>query len=173
MGLSAIRCSAAMDQRRYYVYAMLCQDGDGPGYVKFGRTGRIGDRLCQLRTNCPIPARFFAIMQVLDYEISVRTEKRLHDQFADRRTTGEWYRFDFCSVDDKRAFNDGCREAFKHTMQDVKGWTKISVAQLDAYHAERRKRFLQSKKRYKARVAAEIKAERARRMAWRELAEYR
>lgn len=128
-----------------YVYAMLCRDGDGPGYVKFGRSYRIGQRLTALRTSCPIPAKYFAIMEVPSYPKAKAVEAALHRHFGDRKIKGEWFRFDFESLEDKRAFNDGCRLVFALHLKSPGSWTKISVAEFDEYERRRRAAFLQSK----------------------------
>lgn len=154
----------------HYLYAMLCQDAGGPGYVKFGRSGQIGTRLSALRTGCPIPARFFAIIPAFNRDESVLVERELHRHFQGRRIKGEWYRFDFQSEEDKREFNDGCRLVFNRHMRKNEGWTKISVAALDHYARQRRVEFLHSKRRRQ--IEGRARREDTQRRAWKELDSY-
>lgn len=134
--------------RDYYVYAMLCQDGKGsPGYVKFGFSGRIGDRLSQLKSGCPIPAKYFLVYPVGALERTARQlERALHRRFKDRRIRGEWFRFDFESPEDKRDFTRGCNESLREVFREVREkWTPISVKALEESERQRRAWFLNSK----------------------------
>ena len=168
--MAAIHTWSAMREnaRRYHVYALFCQDEDGPGYVKFGRSMRIGSRLSQLRTSCPIPARYFAIVDVGPEHKMYMLEDALHRHFSDRRVTGEWYRFDFKSEEDKRAFNDGCRKVFVECLgRNAPGWTKMSIAALDREAKARRQDFLKS--RHRKKIEQKANREAAQKRAWREL----
>ena len=157
---------------RHYVYAMLCQDGGGPGYVKFGRSKRIGDRLTALRTGCPIPAKYFAICCVgTESWQAKKIERAFHTLFAERRITGEWFRFDFSSVDDKRDFNVGSFRVFLEFLGPGHTWTKISVAALDEDARRRRQWFMNSKHRKKIESRERYRVR--QRQAWRELDTFR
>lgn len=158
------------DTHRYHVYAMLCQDGDGPGYVKFGRSRRIGDRLRQLRQACPIPARYFAVAEMPGERLMGEVERGLHQQFKDRRVTGEWFRFDFSSKEDKQAFNEGCKFVFSTILKDPVWWTKISVKALDEHYQEQRKKFLKSK--HQKQIKQKHEYQRRVRKAHKELSQY-
>lgn len=116
----------------HYVYAMFCQDRDGPGYVKFGRSRQIGKRFGSLRTACPIPVQMFAFVEIgIDEKRASSVETALHRAFADRRTMGEWFRFDYTSADDKREFNDRTRVVLTgYGIGDW--WSSVSVRALDA-----------------------------------------
>lgn len=157
----------------YYVYAALFRDRPGdPGYIKFGMSRKITQRLYHIRTNCPIPLRFVAVSGVgIGEKRTRRVEKALHKQFADRKATGEWFRFDFENPDDKRAFNDGCRAAFRSVLgTKYEWWTKISAAQIDAYAHRRRQEYLNSPHRKK--LDRQQQARRDSNKAQAELASY-
>lgn len=133
-----------LDSGAHFVYAMLCRDADGPLYVKFGRSSSIGQRLSSLRTACPIPARWFAVIDAKTKGRQGNLERELHRHFSDRKTNGEWYRFDADSVADRRLFNDGSRTCFASCGILGESWTKISVAALDAHAKEQRRRFMRA-----------------------------
>lgn len=155
------------DNRRYYVYAMLCQDGNGPGYVKFGMSMRIGTRLSALRLGCPIPARYFAVAKMAGQKQARVVEAALHKRFVGRRMRkrGEWYGFDFDNPKDKADFNEGCARVFA---DHAKGWwTKVSVASLDEHVNQIQKSYLSSKGR-QIRFAMEQREQKAQ----KELSEY-
>jgi hypothetical protein len=133
--------------RSCYVYALFCQDGDGPGYVKFGFSTRIGDRLSAILVGCPLPAKMFAVIEFDDRQKAMDVEKSLHRHFIDRKAAGEWFRFDFSSQNDKSAFNDGCKKVFliEHGISDW--WSKISAEAVKREAEQRKKKFLASKSR--------------------------
>lgn len=165
----------ANSKHRYHVYAMLCQDGDGPGYVKFGHSSRIGKRLATLRVACPIPARYFAVVDIgWSKTLTLATERGLHQQFRCRKITGEWFRFDFSAPEDKRAFNEGSKAVFSsiHTLGNS-WWSKISVAALDKYQQEKRDAYLAMDGENKRKAKARANAANGRRSPrWRDLDKY-
>lgn len=143
------------DYQHHFVYALFCKDDNGPGYVKFGRTKNVGQRLTTLRTTCPIPARMYAIVEIgPSLKLARRVEKALLDRFSDRRISSkrEWVRFDFGCEQSKRDFNSGCREVFLSTLgPNHEWWQKVSIKALDEAEKARRLRFLKSREGKKIR----------------------
>ncbi len=137
--------------KAYYVYAVLCQDGEGPGYIKIGYSGNIGSRLSGIKSNSPIPAKYFCTVEIgSNKNKAMAVESALLKQFEGRNTTGEWFRFDFNNPEDKRDFNEGCRRVFAYEIgPDYEWWTKISVEEYEKYVKERTHAFLNSKNRNK------------------------
>jgi hypothetical protein len=119
----------------YYVYALLCKDDDGPGYVKFGRTQCMSKRFTQIKGSCPIPIRYIATVALPSEAVGKIIEKRLHLHFRSRRVHGEWFRFDFFSPEDKRAFNDGCRHVFETNKTNLRQGTWWEVVDAQRYSA--------------------------------------
>lgn len=170
--MSAIHLAMREPPPRYHVYALLCQDKDGPGYVKFGMSKNIGARLDQLRQGCPVPARYFATVAVGRSSKRTREiERALHDKFSHRkiRAQGEWFRFDFYDVGDKKEFNEGCKLVFAayFGIDNCPWWEKVSVAAIEKHARQVRAQFMNSKHRPK--ILARAKAEDERRKAWKEL----
>jgi hypothetical protein len=120
--------------RTHFVYMLMCRDESGPTYIKFGFTKDIGKRLTQLRVGCPLPARIFATVEVYSHVKAKALETELHRVFADRRTSGEWFRFDIEA--DKAVFNDGWRGAFNKYLKPGTSWQKIEIARLDAHNKQ-------------------------------------
>ena len=112
-----------------FVYMLLCQDEDGPIYVKIGLSDEPYRRLQALRNGCPVTPRRFATCAVPGRIIAKRVEHALLSQLAPWRTQGEWLKFD---RDEKADFNAGWQEAFRKTAP--KGWplewTHIPVGEL-------------------------------------------
>lgn len=131
----------------HYVYAMFCQDGDGPGYIKFGRSRQIGRRFGALRTACPIPVRMFAFVSIgIEEKRARKVENALHRAFKSRRTMGEWFRFDYTSAADKREFNDRTRVVLAGYGID-EWWTSVSAKALDAEAKRKQAARLEIKRR--------------------------
>ena len=155
----------------YYVYALLCQDNDGPGYVKLGMSGNVTQRLTSLRSSCPIPAKYIATVKIgHNREKCLKVEGYLHREFAERKIKmrGEWFRFNFSDPDDKKEFNRGCKRVLRHFFGVAHPWWDIiSVGALDEYNEQRRNEFLHSKHRKKIEAKARYKTQ--QRAAWREL----
>jgi len=151
---------------------MMCRDGDGPLYVKFGRSMRIMQRLTEIKTSCPIPAKWFMTIRAGRQKMAVRLEKALHEHFSSRHSTGEWFKFDVHSAEDKKDFNEGIAWAAKYVLGSAHPykWDKLSVPALNRYNQGKKQRFLNCKNRNV--IAARAKKDRKRRSAWKELSEY-
>jgi len=152
-----------------YVYAVLCQDGEGsPLYIKFGHSDHIHDRMRAVGQGSPIPAKWFAFIRV-PYHKKRPLEKQLHWQFRSRKVRGEWFKFDALRPEDKREFNDGCREAFITAIGKGGAWTKVSIEALDAEAKRRQAAYLQAKR---ANFITAGDRKKASKKAWRELKSY-
>lgn len=135
---------------RHYIYALFCQEHDGPGYVKIGMTRNPNNRLCALRSGCPVPAKMFAAVDVgRSITVTRDIEKALFEEFADKRIgkCREWFRFDFASKEDKDHFNRGSKRVLRaHIGPRHEWWTLVNIKKLDEYNEFRRRRFIQSRK---------------------------
>lgn len=107
-----------------YVYAVLCEDSAGKGFVKFGISTKIDKRLSSIRTSCPLDVGYFAIHECFNSSEMKSLEKALFLRFAKRRGNGEWFSFDFKNEQDKKEFNAGSREVFRGSY-NKDGWDKI------------------------------------------------
>lgn len=133
---------------RFYVYAMLCQDGPSdPLYIKFGKTTRLGQRLMQLNNGCPIPARYFCSIPLRTQAKMDEVEKALHAQFSGRKVKGEWYRFDSKNRADKEEVNTGCRIVFNSLIPPghQKWWDKVYAESVIKHQQEAHARLCKSK----------------------------
>lgn len=154
----------------YFLYALFCEDGGGPGYVKIGYTQRIGRRISSLRTSSPIPAKMLATVEIGASEIRAKQiESALHQRFADRKSTGEWFRFSFGDPQHRQLFNASCREVFRsHIGPDYPWWSTMSIEAMDRLDKERRRDLVRGLGPDKLkRINLDDKR---RRQAWKELA---
>lgn len=125
----------------FHVYALLCGDNSA-GYIKIGISGEVKKRVQSIRTGIPIPMRFVCTILV-DAVAASDIEKALHERFSDRRTSGEWFKFDFTADADKKEFNEGCREVFSSYSSSIKsdGWEKSTVTQFLRNPPKEREKF--------------------------------
>lgn len=164
--MSVTSVPEAFSSEIYYVYAVLCRDGTGPLYVKFGHTIRLHERLRAVAQGSPIPAKWFAFIQVPGLFRQRALERDLHKHFSDRKVKGEWFRFDADCPEDRRAFNDGCAIQIAVRVGPGRFWEKVSVAKLDEWAKERQMAYLRA-------VNGKGKGRKAReKAARRELAKY-
>lgn len=126
----------------HFVYAMFCRDGDGPGYVKFGLSSAISQRLSNLRVSCPIPAQWFAVVEVPTRGAAKSLESALHSVFASRRTSGEWFRFDLHEPEQMKEFSARSRRMVEAYAVPHGWWTKIDAEALDKDARDARRRRL-------------------------------
>lgn len=160
----------SFDLPEYHVYALFCQDKDGPGYVKFGMSRQITKRLTQLRQGCPIPAKMFATVPVgASKDKALQVERALHKVFVKKHSSGEWFKLDLNEDLDNRIFIRGSQKVFVHFFgADHPWWSQFSVEALDKYNKERQVAFLKSK--HKRKIAAKAKYRARQQAAWKELA---
>lgn len=155
----------------FCVYAMFCQEDGQQAYVKIGRSENVISRISTLRTNCPVPARFFAWVETETYGKSVTLEAKLHERFADRRSTGEWFKFNLLDPEERKYFNENCRWVFAKVFRTdtPPEWQSKDIDDLEkAEQDRRRRRFFTTKKgkRFAQRVMERQRNE-------RELRDYR
>lgn len=96
-------------------------------------------------------------------------EQDLHRRFHERRSAGEWFRFDFSSVADKEEFNRVCKAVFRR-FGIYEYWTKFSAKALEKLIKEQRRRFL--KNRTNGRMYKLGGHLGTREYAWKELEKY-
>jgi len=119
--------------RNEWVYAMFCEAPSSPvGWVKIGITENILGRIGSIKHGTPFPINMIALVGCTeDGPPAARVEQRLHERFALRRCNGEWFQFNFSDSDDKRDFNDGCREVFRELWgENYPWWWKTSESEL-------------------------------------------
>lgn len=118
-------------RKGFYVYALICEAKKGQsGYVKFGVTINVDSRLSALKCGCPVPIKYVGLIEVDSKEGMRHIEALLHKKFEHRKLHGEWFGFDFLSIEDKKDFNDGCKQVFKDNHFGGITWSKYSFKQI-------------------------------------------
>ena len=117
---------------RACVYALLVSPDQGPGYMKIGITENLPKRLDSLQVGCPMPIGLIALIDAGHYANTAwELEEAFHKRFASRRTSGEWFMFDFNSEADKAEFNQGSREVLRGYFGDNHPWwVKMTWAEI-------------------------------------------
>ena len=105
MGIACVTglydCNGRVAAWRTYVYVFMARDGDGPMYVKVGRSDNPIHRLGEVQVGCPIPISKAGMVKCLTIEQSKRIEAQLHGMLAEWHSSGEWFRFDWTNETDK------------------------------------------------------------------------
>lgn len=138
-----------IDYDGLFVYCLVCMDADGPAYFKFGYSGSIGQRISQIRSVCPVPAKYVCVALVGDNrEHTLQVERALHKRFKEYRVDPrrEWFRFDIKNPEHKRIFNEETKSILVEMDCKDQAWTKISMAALDEQSIEAQRVFLNSQK---------------------------
>jgi len=94
---------------RNYVYMLLCQDFDGPVYVKVGVSHSPLQRLAALKTSCPMTPQRLAYAVTPTRSRAFRIERDLHKEMARWRNQGEWFRVEMA---EKAEFNAAWHKVF-------------------------------------------------------------
>lgn len=120
------------------IYAAFAEPGDGTVLVKIGISARIYDRLVSLRTACPFTIDP-ALWSFTGSRSAARAiERDIHLSFANRRTSGEWFRFSLTRTKDKDEFLAIAKVAYAaHTNGKSLVWKHASAEQLTAYASSR------------------------------------
>lgn len=92
-------CNGRWAAFRTYVYVFMARDGDGPMYVKIGRSDNPVMRIGNVQTGCPIRIIKAGMVKVLNIEQAKRLEAELHIALAAHSTTGEWFKFDWTNTE--------------------------------------------------------------------------
>lgn len=110
-------------QKPCWVYALFCEDSQGIGYVKIGRSAEPLKRLAGLAYGAPFTALYCGVVCAGTLEQSKRMEWRIHEELDHRRINGEWFSFDFRSEADKKEFQRVCPKS-------KKGWRFFPLSDL-------------------------------------------
>lgn len=112
-----------------YIYMLLCQEGDGPIYVKAGMSDTPTRRFASLRGGCPVPPQIMAVCEVHSRKRAKRVEADLHHAFKPWHAHLEWYRVEF---EDKARFNAAWKQVLSQWSEVgwQLQWTQISAQAL-------------------------------------------
>jgi len=77
------------------VYVLLARDGNGPAYVKIGRSNCPEARIPSVQTGCPVRITSARAIKCSSLAIARAMEESLHEHLASFRCSGEWFRFDW------------------------------------------------------------------------------
>lgn len=156
MGIESIRgiydCNGRFAAGRTYVYVFMARDGDGPMYVKFGRSDDPVSRVGQVQVGCPFRIIKAGMIKCLSLDQAKTVEKAFHSEFAQWATSGEWFRFDW-TLDTVRQ-DVGSRIDFI-----LSAYVRQYVfEQIDLEHAARQHRALLAERKRRSRTKQKLRA---------------
>lgn len=122
----------------WVLYVMMTRPENGDSLFKIGITQDLAARVSALQTGCPHPILEVLYLQMLTKDAAARAERELHQEFVDKRTSGEWFRFRVTEAEDKTMFHDTCRKVVSRYLADDWKWKRASVPAIKlAMEAER------------------------------------
>jgi hypothetical protein len=116
---------------RWRVYALICDMGGDEFVVKIGVSKKPYQRYANLYTGLP----FHSVMlhaYVGSRKKAFKLEKSLHQQFADRQTRGEWFKF---KLSEKTIFHENFMTIYTQAIGKTLTWEKIFADNLSKYIA--------------------------------------
>lgn len=112
-------CNGRWAVDRSYVYVLMARDGDGPMYVKIGRSDNPMARVGALQTGCPFRFTKAGMVKCLSADQAKRLEAQLHHELSACASSGEWFRFDWSSERDRHRLLAAMNVVFAA----IPGWT--------------------------------------------------
>lgn len=135
-------CNGRWAAGRSYVYLFMARDGDGPMYVKIGRSDDPVHRVRDVQVGCPFRIIKASMVKCASREQAKHVELALHRALEDRRSSGEWFRFDWGCAESRQALADALEFEFAR----IRDWTleeidlQKAARMFNALAAERQRR---------------------------------
>lgn len=127
------------------IYAAFA-DGDEEGLVKIGVSTEPIGRAYSINSANAQPLRWLLWCWVGGKKRAFKLEYELHKTFADRRTRGEWFRFNYADQSDKATFHAESKKLYFALTGRFLNWTNASPEQIKSYGSLMRQRLREKKK---------------------------
>lgn len=121
-------CNGRWAAGRSYVYTFMARDGDGPVYVKVGRSDNPVVRLGHVQVGCPFKIFRAAMVKCLSVDQAKRIEAEMHSSLAAFASSGEWFRFDWSAEEERRRLASTMEVVFA----SIPGW---QLEEIDVHRA--------------------------------------
>ena len=127
------------------IYAIFCMENDASAYVKIGISSIVYDRIIALRTGLIFPVGVVLHCAIGDRGLTQHIETKIHQAFCERKTRGEWFKFDLSSPSDKKEFHTVTKQIVNTLSPRGLSWKKITPDQINAYETLRLERKAEEK----------------------------
>lgn len=107
------------------IYAAFTLITPGQGIVKIGMSQDPRKRLIQIRHGSPLPIREFLFAPTDGTRKAALIEQRIHTLFHDRRTRGEWFRFDYTKPTEKQFFHAVTKSVYEAVVGHPLEWRRV------------------------------------------------
>ena len=94
------------------MYLFMARDGDGPVYLKVGRSDDPVRRVQDVQVGCPFRIIKASMVKCASVDQAKEVELALHRRLSDRNSSGEWFRFDWNNPADKEELADAAERCF-------------------------------------------------------------
>ena len=121
----------------HWVYVFAHQSEDGlTGPVKVGISKNVNARLATIQTSCPQPIELAYVFECPDRDIARAIELSFHEVQKDKRTHGEWFRFE--PLEAIHLLCLAFRAALEHHMGDDPELVETCLSVCGVHWAEKR-----------------------------------
>lgn len=156
MGMESIPgvydCNGRWALGRSYVYLFLARDSDGPMYVKVGRSDDPMKRIEGVQVGCPFRIIKASMVKCRSAKQARDIEARIHGRLAKFHSSGEWFRFDWTSPEQRKALAD----AFEGEVSCISDW---KLEEIDPGSATRLRRAVDAEKQRRHRAKRQARQE--------------
>lgn len=113
------------DPDLWYLYVIFTEAPDGMGLLKVGVTQDPAKRVRAIRQGSPLPLKAAIFTPAGNRKLAHTIESSIHTVFRDRKTRGEWFRFDYSDAIDKRCFHQGTKGIYAAFTKRHLSWMRI------------------------------------------------
>jgi hypothetical protein len=110
------------------IYAAFTQLDARQGLVKIGVSKNPRARMHELQVGNGLPIVEFLHAPTWDTKTAFAIESRIHGLLKDRKSSGEWFRFDFSNPNDKRLFHLVTKTVYEDKVGRTLRWTREIIA---------------------------------------------
>lgn len=114
----------------WFLYVIFTETPDGMGLLKVGVTQSPLERVQAIRQGSPLPLKAAIFCEAGNKKVAFGIEAGIHALFKQRRTRGEWFRFDYADPTDKQCFHQGTKTVYTLFTKRQLSWAKVSEAVL-------------------------------------------
>lgn len=112
------------------IYAIFAHTLADFGVVKVGISKRPLERVKHIRQGSPFPLGAALFAPAGSRKAAREIERRIHAAFKERRTRGEWFKFNYQQAADKFLFHATTKAIYFELTKQALCWTKLTPAQL-------------------------------------------
>jgi hypothetical protein len=117
------------------IYAIFCMENNSSAFVKIGISSIVYDRVLALQAGMIFPVGVVLHCATGNRIVTQEIETKIHHAFCERKTQGEWFKFDLSNPADKAEFHRVTKMVVERYSPTTLVWKKITPDQIMAYQS--------------------------------------